>query len=304
MTLDPHLFEWGFFNISERNNHVDWGDAMDSLAHYRQYASAQCGQAAQDYLEGKTEFIENPLLHLFMRSYGGKKLILFFDGFDKVYSREGTGLVSRVLHEVQNLVRENALPSFQAVVFFGSYNATLIPNIGSSRFTYDSIHSEYLDFSLDETRELFRQYQVEYQVEVSDDVIKEIHRLTGGQAGRTNFCGFQMLASQKVDRANFDLPRWKDFFPEIVYRFASDQNFYNIREPLRVTPDLENTMRLLQRLCDSDAGIYFEPISENTFNDGPPGVLQQLGLAKMETRGDDSFLVIASEFMRMVSLFL
>ena len=141
---------------------------MNELAADERTSSEGCRQAAEDYITGNTAYPGAPLLHLFKRDYGGKKLVLFWDEFDKACAPEGKGLISTSLRGVQNRFKTGKLPSFQSVVFFGSYNANLVTSMGGPQFIYGSIHShEYLDFSLDETRELFGQYQEEYKVEVS-----------------------------------------------------------------------------------------------------------------------------------------
>ena len=268
---------------------------MASLAADRT-STELCRRAAQAYANKNTRLSKNPLVHLFMHNYQGKKLILFWDEFDNAYNDKDKARISKVLRTVQNMVTDGNLPSFQAIAFFGSYNANLVSSMGGSQFGYNSIHShEYVDFSLDETKELFAEYEAEYNVKVSKKVVKDIHKLTGGHAGLTNRCGHVIYEAQKVDKSLFDLTRWKRIFESVVNSITSSQYYNNMTQPLLAIQDRRKTMDLLERLCYDNTGI-------NSVDDDSSEALQQLGFAKMEIRVVDRLLFIKSELIRILAL--
>jgi hypothetical protein len=83
------------------------------------------------------------------------------------------------------------LPSFQAVVCVGAYNASRLTGCINSPFVEDRVFThKKLDFTFVECSSLLSQYMDEHDVTIDVKVIKSIHGLTVGHTGLVNACGY------------------------------------------------------------------------------------------------------------------
>jgi len=276
-------------NISEE---AMWKAMMMDLADSPR-SSPEVRLAASKFLNPTEMTHPNPLMHLFRQHYGERKLVLFWDEFDNAYTPERKKAVSGALRSVQNVVTENSLSSFQAVVLFGSYNANLVTSLGggSNFVPNETFTHENLDFTLTETKSLFHQYEKEYGVKVDPAVVANVHEITGGHTGLTNICGHFMQQAG----GNFDLKTWQNSFSALLEDISKRQIYTNMMKSVKTVEEPEATLNLLRRLCYGEG----EPLETTS----PFENLQHLGFASQRKRGKDtSLLVIKSELIRRFSL--
>ena len=193
-------------------------------------------------------------MHLFSQRYEkDKKLVLFWDEFDNAYKPERREEVAGTLRSVNNEVKKKTL-------CLGAYNANLVPAAGLSPFVPDKILSyQTLDFSLQETQILFRQFQEEWKVQVAPEVIHDIHENTGGHTGLVNFCG----AYIEKQGGNFDLARWRAYRLSLLEELRDHKVCQNMMASLEKMND-PKVMDKLRQLCYSTEGV---PISDDDDDD-------------------------------------
>jgi len=292
--LPSTKFVYGKLELSAANVTIEnmWNQAMASLADNSSNASEEVRHAAQQYLDGQTKYQGSPLMHLFRQPYGEKKLVLFWDEFDNAYTPERKREVSEALRSVQNLVASESLPSFQAVVLFGSYNSNLVTSLGggSNFVPTKTFTHENLDFTLEETKNLFSQYEREYGVKVARNVVADIHQITGGHTGLTNLCGHFIQQAA----GNFDQARCNTSFPALLRDIARRQIYVNMMESIKIVEEPEATMELLRRLCYGEG----EPLGSTS----PFKNLQHLGFASEKKINKDFHFIIKSDLIRRFSL--
>jgi len=266
--------------------------------------SPEVRAAAQAYLAPDVrQRFPNPLHYLFRQKYGNKKLVLFWDEFDNAYTPTRRELVATELRFVSNASkRENTLPSFQAVICLGAYNANLVQASGLSPFVPDKTFSyTTLDFTLQETQLLFRQFEEEWQVKVEPEVVADIHAKTGGHTGLVNFCG----AFIQQAGGNFDLIRWHRFRFRLLEELKEHKVYENMVAGIENIKD-PAVKELLRQLCYSKPGIELSQAPpEEKISSTAANHLQHLGFAvakKQFAPTPLNYLMIKSEMIRDFSL--
>jgi hypothetical protein len=165
-------------------------------------ASPEVQKAAAEYVSmyrnsvSTDSVIDDCFQFLFSRRYGSpenhQKLIFLIDVFDAVHSKPfSVGLAAAVRSIKNDKTFGAVLPSFQAAVCVGAYNASRLTGCINSPFVEDKVFThEKLDFTFVECSSLFSQYMDEDDVTIDVIVIKSIHGLTGGHTGLVNACGY------------------------------------------------------------------------------------------------------------------
>jgi len=160
--------------------------------------------------------------------------------------------VALTLREMSNAVIDGQVSSstFGGVVCLGAFNATLVNVPGVSVFPPKRYNHETLDFSLNETKQLFRMYQERTGAKVSSEVVESIHQQTGGHAGLVNVCG--RFIKHELG-GSCDLEKWNGSTLKLI-EYISKQSVY-----AALMGSLENDrelMNLLRRLCLSNVPAY------------------------------------------------
>jgi hypothetical protein len=257
---------------------------MKELSDDTSSASREVRVAAAAFIKDH-EMTANGIQFLFKQDYQGRKLILFVDEFDAAYDKPFSDGFAGYLRDVKN--HRKTLPSFQAIVCMGAYNASRLTGGFNSPFVEDKVFThEQLDFSLDEVRSLFVQYMDDHKVKVDDEVIESIFLLTGGHTGLVNACGYEI---QRQRDSHVSLAIWDLLQGVVVNEFASRKVFAAITEAFKSHPHPHEIAALLRKLCYGD-GVYCP------CQDACSQCLLQLGLASIRRRDQDQGLSSSSNF--------
>jgi len=177
---------------------------------------------------------------------------------------------------------------------FGTYNATLVDWENAASFPKEArLGPSHIDFTLEETRRLFRQYEREYEVTVHEDVVKMVNSITGGHAGLTNACGhvIQEYQEKYPTLKNLTMDQW----PQVLMKTLSLIRSVSGPEQ-RISSVLENgeSLPLLRKLIDDELGVNVNEANTNDQN----GFLN-LGFAKHEVRVSffQSFFLLVFDFV-------
>ena len=211
--LNPDHFVFGTFQLPNPDIPVSkiWVALAQNLSHKDTLASPQVREAAKDYLTmppRPTEFLR----HLFNQNYGGKKLILFWDEFDRATVQKYRLATTTALRGLRDAVIANPGPSsFGGVIGLGAFNSTLVGEGRDANFSWEKVYShETLDFSLTETQDLFEQARDRGTFEIDPDVVKSIQEETGGHAGLVGTCG-RFIVDKLGGKC--DLAKWQNSTP-------------------------------------------------------------------------------------------
>ena len=168
--LDDSCYVFGKVEFLENIPVSDmWTTMAKSLGEEDSNASKEVREAAKKYLESPTRAASNLVEFLFRQDYDGKKLVLFFDEFDRAYDMKYRKEVALTFREMSNAVinSRGSFSTFGGVVSLGAFNATLVNVPGVSVFAPKRYTHETLDFSLNETEEQFWMYEEKTKAKVA-----------------------------------------------------------------------------------------------------------------------------------------
>ncbi|MBF0202704.1 MAG: AAA-like domain-containing protein, partial [Desulfamplus sp.] len=215
----------------------------------------------------------NDWTNLFVKGrYFKRPVILFIDEFDK--------LPRSIIDHMVTLFREMYLNRkdycLHGLALIGVRAVLGLDSLRGSPFNVQrSLHIP--NFTLEEVKELFRQYQIESGQGVTDEVVQAVFDTTWGQPGLV--CWFGELLTEKYNTAPdspIDFPLWEEVLGAALY-VEWNNSVLNLVKKAK-TPYLKEVLELFSSsdipfALDSDwcGHLYFNGIISHEKQPGPPG---------------------------------
>lgn len=118
--------------------------------------------------------------------FGGKRVVLFIDEFDLLYS--APPVCDSVLHALRGLKQSHAKTCLHSVVTVGPFSILKLTSRTGSPFNVaDSVVSP--PFNLEQVQRLFAQLEAARGCKLDADIALDVHERTDGHTGLVGFCG-------------------------------------------------------------------------------------------------------------------
>jgi hypothetical protein len=120
--------------------------------------------------------------------FGGKRVVIFIDEFDLLYSAPPTVRSNSLLHTLRGLKQLSTGTTLHSVVAVGPFSILqLTTSTGSPFNTADAIRSPL--FTLEQVQGLFKQFEEAVDCTLDAKIAVDVHERTLGHMGLVGFCG-------------------------------------------------------------------------------------------------------------------
>jgi hypothetical protein len=216
----------------------------------------------EKFWKGNTQFLANQniscelnkssdLRNLFLGpgTLGRKKRLIFWDEFDSLLTNPNLwNQVLQALREIHEFHKAEPNSLFQSIICVGAekVKSSAIkrdlskPVFGSPFNT--KVQYDRLAFTLEETRYLFAQITLDYNRDISDDIITYTHTLTSGHAGMINICGRYLIDYYFKKGLDLTFNIWKlESVSRLFIEMGGVGAFTHFIDSIRELPDPEKT---------------------------------------------------------------
>ncbi|KAF2072421.1 hypothetical protein CYY_006256 [Polysphondylium violaceum] len=223
-------------SISLSSHNEYWRDIIKAI-----YDSQGLSIPNEDILNLGITFFSNPNI------FQGKKIILFLDEFDYIFS--GSNEVINSINSQFGILQKGK-NCIQSCVAIGTYKVRDIVK-GSGNCPFDQVHLLPNNFTREEVFSLYNVFETKQKVLIDKKVKEEIFEKTDGHAGLVNYCGRILNDYKPYGETYISYEKWHKF-----YRIKSELEILNYQTTKRMVEFIEGCNELTQQTLIKYAQMF------------------------------------------------